>query len=137
MKFFFFAALFLQAAIHPVAAQSVIEGNNFDKTIRIYDANGKPMINGAIDAVGSPFFLPNWKLGSIRLINNMFFPSVPLKLDLEQQEVHYRRGDGTDVDVQPGQIRQITVTDTIAGAPVTYQFLSGFPPIDNQTETSF
>lgn len=134
---FLFGAFFLQAISIPVAAQSVIEGNNFDKTIRIYDANGRAMTNPALDAAGSPLFLPNWKLGWIRLADNRVFTAVPLKLDLEQQEVHYKRADGTDIDVQSGQIKQMAITDTIAGAPVVYEFLSGFTPIDDQTETSF
>jgi hypothetical protein len=137
LQYLFFAAFFLQASSNPVAAQSVIEGNNFDKTIRIYDADGRAMRNPGIDATGSPLFLPNWKLGWIRLADNRVFTAVPLRLDLEQQEVHYKRADGTDVDVQSGQIKQMAITDTIAGAPVVYEFLSGFPPIDNQTETSF
>jgi hypothetical protein len=137
LQYIFIAAFFLQAISNPVAAQSVIEDNNFDKTIRIYDANGRAMANPAIEAVGSPLFLPNWKLGWIRLADSRVFTAVPLRFDLEQQEVHYKRADGTDVDVQSGQIKQMAITDTIAGAPVVYEFLSGFPPIDNQTETSF
>src|SRR5579872_7085189 len=81
---FLLGAFFLQAVPDPVAAQSSIEGNNFDKTIRIYDANGRAMVNSSIDAQGSPLFLPNWKLGWIRLVDNRFFTAVPLRLDLEQ-----------------------------------------------------
>lgn len=130
--------LLLQVICFPGYSQtSPIESNNFDKTIRIYDESGHPLKNAAIEAVGTPLFLPNWKLGWIRLADNRVFTAVPLKLDLEQQEVHYKRADGTDIDVQPGQIRQMAIVDTIAGTPVLYQFLSGFEAIDNQTETSF
>jgi hypothetical protein len=133
-----FAAIVLwQGLFNPVTAQSSIEGNNFDKTIRMYDENGRPLTNAAIDAQGTPYFLSNWKMGAIRLTDSRVFTAVPLKLDLEQQEVHYKRADGTDIDIQPGQVKQITITDTIAGILKTYQFLSGLPPIDNQTETSF
>lgn len=135
--FLLFGALILHSIFNPVAAQSVIEGNNFDKTIRIYDANGRAMTNSSIDVAGSPLFLSNWKLGWIRLIDDRVFTAIPLRLDLEQQEVHYKRADGTDIDVQPGQVKQMGILDTIAGSPVVYLFVSGFPPIDNQTETSF
>jgi hypothetical protein len=132
------AIFLLQGISYSVRSQtSPIESNNFDKSIRIYDETGHPLRNAAIEAVGSPYFLPNWKLGWIRLADNRVFTAVPLKLDLEQQEVHYKRSDGTDVAVQPGQVRQMAIVDTIAGIPVLYQFLSGFEPIDNQTETSF
>jgi hypothetical protein len=134
---FLFGAFFMQVVPNPVAAQSAIEGNNFDKTVRIYDANGRAMVNPSMEAEGSPLFLSNWKLGWIQLGDNRVFTAIPLRLDLEQQEVHYKRADGTDIDVQPGQVKQMGITDTIAGSPVVYLFFSGFPPIDNQTETSF
>ena len=136
LPFVVLAAFILQINTPAAAQTSGIEDNNFDKTIRIYDPTGKPMRNSALDAAGSPLFLPNWKQGWLRLGDGRVF-TVPLRLDLEQQEVHYRRSDGTDVDVEPGQIKGMGIIDTISGNPVQYQFLSGFPAIDNQTETSF
>ena len=131
------AIVLSQSISNRVIAQTSVEGNSFDKTVRMYDENGRPLTNAAVEAQGTPYFLAKWKTGAIRLTDSRVFTGVLLKLDLEQQEVHYKRADGTDIDIQPGQVKQMTITDTIAGVLKIYPFLCGFPPIDNQTETSF
>jgi len=114
---------------------------NFDQgsggKVNMYDVNGHPIVNPGVAIEGFPLFLPKWKLGWLRLADSRFFPGVPLELDLERQAVYYRRPDGTVIQVEPGQVRELGILDTIAGATVIYQFTCGFEPIDNQTETSF
>jgi len=105
--------------------------------VSLYDVNGHPMVNPALETQGSPLFVVKWNLGWIRLADGRFFIGVPLELDLEKQEVHYKRSDGTEIEVEPGQVRQLAIMDTIAGKAVTFQFACGFAPIDNQSETNF
>lgn len=114
---------------------------NFDAsntgTMNLYDVNGHPIVNPAVEKEGFPLFLPTWKLGWLRLADNRFFPNVPLELDLERQEVHFKRENGDVIRVEPGQVKALAILDTIAGATVVYQFACGYQRIDNQSETSF
>jgi len=111
--------------------------DDFQHKINLYDVNGRPIGNEAVETKGSPLFVTKWKLGWIRLANGSFFPGVPLKLDLEKQIAHYRRADGSDIEVAPGQVKELVMIDTIAGSTVVYRFVCGFQPIDNQSETNF
>lgn len=111
--------------------------DDFQHKINLYDFNGRPIGNDAIETKGSPLFLTKWKLGWLRLADNRFYAGIPLELDLQKQKVHYRRSDGSDIEVEQGQVKQVLILDTIAGAQVIYQFACGFAPIDNQTAYSF
>jgi hypothetical protein len=111
--------------------------DDYQHRVVLYDVNGHPLGSGAVETKGSPYFLASWKLGYIRLADNRVFAGVPLELDLQKQKIHYRRSDGTDIELEPGQVKQLVILDTIAGAQVVYQFVSGFPAVDNQSETSF
>lgn len=111
--------------------------DDFQHKVILYDVNGRPIGNEAIETKGSPLFVTRWKLGWIRLNDGRFFPGVPLKLDLEKQIVHYKRADGNDIEVEPGVVKDLAMLDTIGGADVVYRFASGFKPIDNQSQTSF
>jgi hypothetical protein len=106
-------------------------------SIIMYDVNGHPIVNSAAEPKGSPLFLPTWKLGWLRLADNQFFPGVALELDLERQKVYYKRDDGSIIQVESGQVKALAIRDTVAGATVAYQFVCGYQPIDNQSETSF
>jgi hypothetical protein len=108
-----------------------------DNRINVYDVNGHPLVNPAVETEGSPLFITKWNLGWIRLVDGRFFSGVPLKLDLEKQTVHYKRSDGNEIEVEQGQVHQLAILDTLAGTAVAYQFVCGFAPIDNQSETSF
>jgi hypothetical protein len=134
----FLAGIFLLGTVScPVLGQEPPKiDQSSSGSINLYDVNGHPIVNPAAVAEGSPLFLPKWKLGWIRLADNQFFPNVALELDLERQEVHYKRADGNVIRVEPGQVKAVALLDTIAGATVVYQFACGFQPIDNQTETS-
>jgi hypothetical protein len=134
----FLAGIFLLETISsPVLGQQPPNFVQNDNGVVLYDVNGHPIVNPGAVAEGSPLFIPKWKLGWLRLADNQFFPNVPLELDLERQEVHYKRGDGNVIRVEPGQVKAVALLDTIAGATVVYQFVCGYQPIDNQSETSF
>src|SRR6266436_5271461 len=91
-----FASILLQTIPCIVNSQSLdnFVQDDFQHKINLYDLNGHPIGNEAVETKGSPFFVTKWKLGWIRLANGSFFPAVPLKLDLEKQVAHYRRADG-------------------------------------------
>ncbi len=111
--------------------------DDFQHKFNLYNVDGHPIGNETVETQGSPLFFANWKLGWIRLADSRFFPGIPIKLDLEKQQVHYKRTDGNDIEVEPGEVKELLILDTIAGATVVYQFACGYKPIDNQSATSF
>jgi len=111
--------------------------DDFQHKINLYNVNGLPIVNEAAGTEGSPLFVTKWKLGWIRLADNRFFTGIPIELDLEKQQVHYKRADGNDIEVVPGQVKELGILDTIAGTAVVYRFACGYQPIDNQSATSF
>jgi len=134
----FFASIFLLQTIScQVHGQSPPNFVQNDNGVALYDVNGHPIVNPAVETEGFPLFLPKWKLGWLRLADNRLFPGVPLELDLERQKVYYKRPDGTVIEVEAGQVKDLALQDTIAGSIVAYQFACGFPSIDNQSATSF
>jgi hypothetical protein len=103
----------------------------------VYDVNGHPIVNPKGEIEGTPFFIAGWKPGSIQLVDGRIFPNVQLELDLEKQTVHYRRADGNEIEIESGLVRQLTIRDTLPYSNPTYQFVCGYPPVDNQNATSF
>ncbi|HTR31612.1 MAG TPA: hypothetical protein VMH27_20210 [Puia sp.] len=111
--------------------------DDYAHRINLYDVNGRPIGIDGVETKGSPFFTPKWKQGWFRLADGRTFSVVTLKLDLEKQVVHYLRADGTDIEVDRGQIRELAMLDTINGVVMAFRFLNGLQPIDNQSQTNF
>lgn len=127
--------LLIPFGVHGQALSGTVD--NTGRNVSIFDASGRPLINPDVETEGSPLFIAKWKLGWIRLADSSLFAGVPLELDLEKQTVRYKRSDGVEIGVEQGKVRSIAIMDTVAGQLVSYQFSCGFPPIDNQSATSF
>lgn len=132
--------LLLQSICYVVHGQSMNDNfvqDNFSHRINLYDVNGRPVGIDGLETKGSAFFNPKWKQGWISLADGRIFSGLPVKLDLEKQTVHYMRTDGSDVEVERGQIKELAMLDTVNGVVVAFRFLNGLQPIDNQSQTNF
>jgi hypothetical protein len=103
----------------------------------IFDADGKLFVNPYIDVAGSPFFLDEWKFGTIVLNDNKKFTDVHLRLNLQTQEVHFLKPDKNELVTPVGLVKEINLFDTVNNVPVVYIFQRGFPAIDNQNVLNF
>ncbi|HEX9509886.1 MAG TPA: hypothetical protein VF939_05355 [Puia sp.] len=119
------------------AAQDAVMQNDFEHKINLYNINGKPIVNTPLDVAGTPFFLEQWKNGSIRLFNDQVFDHIPLKVDLQHQQVHFRKPDNNEYLIDAGAVKQVLLRDSTGPLPVTDTFQCGFPPIDNQNGQNF
>ncbi len=45
--------------------------------------------------------------------------------------------DGNDIEVEPGQVKELAILDTLAVTTVAYRFICGFQPIDNNSLNSY
>jgi hypothetical protein len=119
------------------SAQDPTAQSNFEHKIIVYNVNGQPMVNPYVDVAGTPFFLVPWKYGTLEMSDHAKFNNLSLRLDLQSQEVHYQKNDNTEMIIQAGSVRRITLVDSLGKSPVSYAFQCGFPPIDNQNEKNF
>jgi hypothetical protein len=134
-----FASILLQAITCIAHSQSLdnFVQDDFQHKITLYDVNGRPIGNEAIETKGSPLLSTKWTLGWILRADGRLLPGLALRLDLEKQMVHYRRADGNDIQVEPGQVKEVAMIDTLSGVDVAYRFICGLAPIGNQSATSF
>jgi hypothetical protein len=103
----------------------------------LYDANGRPFLNPYREIAGSPFFIDTWKYGIIVTEDNSKFGNMQFRIDLKDQQVHFKKPDNTELVIQSGGVKQITLFDSSGKSPVTYVFQCGLPSIDNQNEKNF
>ncbi len=134
---YFCLILFFSAFIVPAYCQQ----NDFDPTlgakeIKIFDANGKPFVNENGDVAGSPFFIDEWKYGSITLVNKSVYSKRPLRLNFEKQEVHYLSERNIEMTLPAGYAWRVTLTDSTHTPVIQYNFQCEFPGIDLQNRKS-
>jgi hypothetical protein len=127
----------LRQAIAQNGTQTWLQDDNFQKSISVYDPNGKAFVNTYTDIEGSPFFFDDWKPCNIRLNDNKTFTHVLLKLDLQSQSVHYLGANKSEMEVQPGLIKEIEIIDSAKDNITAYKFQSGFPSVNNKNENEF
>ena len=118
-------------------AQDGFVVNDFEKTMKVFDANGRSFVNPAVDIAGTPFFTEKWKSGSIRSNNNAVYNNISVRLDLQNQEVHFLSQKNVEMVVEPGFIKEIIFFDSVKNEKVQYSFQCGFPSVDNKNEKDF
>jgi hypothetical protein len=129
--------LFLLSTMSNLSAQETFIQNDLQHKINLYNVNGKPFLNSYVDVAGTPFFLVAWKYGKIKINDSTVFTNIQLRLNLQNQEVHFRKPDNSELVIEPGAVKQITLLDSTGKIPVSYTFQCGFPAIDNQNAKNF
>ena len=122
-------------AIAQNGEQNWLKQNSYDRSVSVFDANGRAFTNRNWDIAGSAFFLDEWKYGSLKLNNNKEYGQLKLRLNLQNNEVHFISTNNVEMAVNKGLIKEITLSDSIKAA--TYTFQCGFPAIDQQDQNSF
>src|SRR5450432_1828807 len=80
--------------------------NYLHKGIDVFDASGKSFVNPYIDVEGTPFFIETWKYGKIEINGNKVFTNIQLRLNLQSQEVHFRKSDNIEMVVLAGMVKK-------------------------------
>ena len=104
---------------------------------KLFDFNGKPFANPYADISGSPFFMDKWITGSLEITGSGVFNSIPLRLDIQSQELHFRKPDKSEYAIKAGAVKQFSIIDSSAGKIQPYTFICGYPAIDNQGVNNF
>jgi hypothetical protein len=122
----------LLASVLPATAQDQAFKENMPNSITVFDANGKIFENPNGDIAGSPYFIDGWKYGTIVLANNAVCSKRLLRLDCQQQDVHYLSDSHVEMSLAATYIKELVFVDSSTAALTVYDFQSGFPPVDRQ-----
>jgi hypothetical protein len=106
----------------------------FEETINITDINGRPFQNVNEDVEGSPYFIDDFMYANITSSKGTVYENLKTKIDLYSNEVHLIGADHKQIIAQDGLIKDILLIDSSTGT--AYQFRTGFPSIDKNTENS-
>jgi hypothetical protein len=120
-----------------VFAQSGFSEKPFETTIEVFDANGRPFANPAIDIAGSPFFTDEWKYATVLLNSNKEIENIKLRLNLQTQEIHFLSKNVTEMAIPAGVVKEVRFYNSPGDAKPLAEFQCGFPAIDNQNANSF
>ncbi len=123
----------LTIAVLPVYSQETYN-QNIDNTAMVFDANGRPFVNPNADVAGTPYFINGWKYGVITMKNKAVYSKRLLRLELQNQEIHYLSETNVEMTLPTADVKDITLTDSSILPVTQYHFRCGFPPIDNQNE---
>jgi hypothetical protein len=109
----------------------------FQTNLEVFDKNGQPFANPTEDVSGSPFFLPAWTSGMIRLRDSTGYTNIQLRLNLLSQEVHYQDRNKVEMALPKGFILEVVLKDSASPhGPQLYTFRCGYPPVDNQDQNN-
>jgi len=102
----------------------VTEGNvNALSTSFFNIVGGEPFVVKFTKLVeGSPYFSNEWLKGNVTLDGGKEFDGIPLRLDLYDNQVHYRNANGVELIASP-QIKKLSLFDT--AAKQTFNFING------------
>jgi hypothetical protein len=117
--------------------QNAFDHNDFQKNIKVTGVDGRPFVNPAEDVEGTQFFIEEWKIGSIKLFNNGVYNHVPVRMNLQSQQVHFLDENNVELAIFPDLVRELFIYDTINGETQVYEFECGFPVLEKQNEKSF
>lgn len=131
--------LFFLSLESNIYAQSTatVDNDLVSHKFAMYDANGRPFVNPYRDIAGTAFFIDAWKYGIIVTDDNSVFGNMQFRIDLKDQQVHFKKPDNTELVIQSGAVKQITLFDSAGKSPAVYVFQCGVPSIDNQNEKNF
>jgi hypothetical protein len=118
--------------------QNWATASGINEALSIFDKDGRPFTNPDEDVSGTPFFLPEWKYGALRLHDSVGYDHVRMRLNLQTQQVHFLNKNNLEMALPKGFIIGLILRDSSAsGGPSAYTFQCGFPPIDNQDRNNF
>jgi hypothetical protein len=122
--------------VPPLEGQDFIQSRT-SNSIAVFDSYGRPFTNSQIDVSGSPYLFDDWKPADLVVGKKKdTFNHVLVKLDLQNQEVHFLTASRVEMVLSNGLLNQMRITDSAGGNLIRYDFKSGFSPIDQQDEKS-
>jgi hypothetical protein len=109
----------------------------YDDHLTITDNQGAPFKKNYSNIEGSPFFIEHYCLATLILNKGAEYQSILTKLDLYKHEIIVIDKDNKEIIAVGGLVINISLTDTIGGSPLNYNFRSGYPAIDKNNTFNY
>ena len=86
---------------------------------------------------GTPFINDNWELAKITLSEGKEISHLPIKLNIESNELYFLDSTGKEMIAIKGLVKKIDYLNYWSKDSIKYVFKSGYPNIDKQTENYY
>lgn len=114
------------------------KNSNVGREMNIVDLDGHSLLKKYDPNVtGSPFINDNWVAAKITLSKGKEIGPLPIKLNLESNELYYLDSANTELIAQKGVVRKVNCIDYLSKDGIKYIFKSGYPAIDKQDENFY
>jgi hypothetical protein len=137
LEFCCLSGLFPQGGGQAYSPSGLAINKKWSDQIFISDVDGRPIKNNYGDVSGSPYFMGEYKYGSITLTTGRTFVNVKVRIDLASQETYFVSTNGVEAMISAGNVKEISFADTTADGIKSYLFKTGFPDIDRQSSRHF
>lgn len=140
-----FTALLFSFYIMPCPAQRdaslntnstvLFDASNNGNSVHLADMNGHPL-NGNVqqDVAGSPYINEDWAWANLTLSQGKILTMVAVKLNIENNELHYTDSTGKELVAMEGIVRRVEYINFITKEKTGYLFKNGYPAINKQNQ---
>jgi len=137
MKRIIFAA-FICISVNTIYAQIEFRNSSTGRLMNMEDISGRPLLKkDNPDVTGSPFLNPDWVLAKLLLSKGKEIGPLPVKLNIESNELYFRDSGGKEMIAVEGIVKRVDCINYYSKDSIRYVFKSGYPDIDKQTKNYY
>ena len=114
------------------------KNSNVGRVMDLADLDGHSLLKKYDPALtGSPFINEDWVSAKLTLSRGKEVGPLPIKLNIESNELHFIDSTGKELIVADGLVKKIDCIDYYTKDSTRYIFKSGYPSADGQNENFF
>lgn len=118
--------------------QLEFKNSNLGRTMEFTDLNRRSLLKKYDPEItGSPFINSDWVLAKITLSKGYETGPIPVKLNIENNELYFRDSTGKEMIAIEGLVKKIDCFNFYSKDSIQYVFKSGYPGIDKQNENYY
>jgi hypothetical protein len=118
--------------------QLEFRNSNVGRLINLEDLNGHSLLKKYDpDITGSPFINDDWVPAKITLVKGKEIGSLPVKLNIESNELYFLDSTGKEMIAMEGLVKKVDCISYYSKDSIRYVFKSGYPGIDKQNENYY
>ncbi len=137
MKKTIILSLFITVSVAGLC-QLEFKNSNVGRTLEFQDIDGRTLLKKYDPSVnGSPFIMEDWVPAKVTLARGKVIGPIPVKLNIESNELYFKDANGNELITLNGLARKIDCVNYYSKDGIKYVFKSGYPKIDAQDENYF
>ncbi len=114
------------------------KNSNVGRTLEFQDIDGQSLLKKYDPSInGSPFIMEDWVPAKVTLAKGKIIGPIPVKLNIESNELYFKDANGNELITLNGLARKIDCVNYFSKDGIKYVFKSGYPKIDAQDENYF